>query len=104
MLILTEPFQISHDEDFDFWSQVIAHQRSQYRSQTFVPLDRGGTGNAIPSSRESFVSEFYAHGVPPKGGTLLLFDSVCLPHSVDVTLAGERMAIGGWWHELTAKL
>lgn len=35
----------------------------------------------------------------PRGGTLVLFDSVALPHDVMTTLRGERLALAGWLHE-----
>lgn len=37
--------------------------------------------------------------VEPLGGTLVLFDSVAVPHEVAPILAGERIAIAGWFHE-----
>ena len=37
--------------------------------------------------------------VQPLGGTLLLFDSVAVPHEVLETLSGERWAMAGWFHE-----
>ena len=37
--------------------------------------------------------------VPPTGGTLVLFDSVTLPHEVMATNARERWAASGWFHE-----
>lgn len=37
--------------------------------------------------------------VAPTGGTLVLFDSVALPHEVLATLERERWAISGWFHE-----
>ena len=37
--------------------------------------------------------------VPPTGGTLVVFDSVSLPHEVLSTLERERWAISGWFHE-----
>ena len=37
--------------------------------------------------------------VSPVGGTLVLFDSVSLPHEVMPTLKGQRMAMAGWFHE-----
>ncbi len=33
------------------------------------------------------------------GGTLVLFDSVCVPHRVLPVTAGHRLALGGWFHE-----
>ena len=37
--------------------------------------------------------------VSPIGGTLVLFDSVVVPHEVTETLAGDRWAMAGWLHE-----
>ena len=41
----------------------------------------------------------YEASVAPLGGTLLLFDSVAVPHEVLATTAGERWAMAGWFHE-----
>jgi len=35
----------------------------------------------------------------PLGGTLVLFDSVSLPHEVMITKEGDRLALAGWFHE-----
>jgi hypothetical protein len=37
--------------------------------------------------------------VEPRGGTLVLFDSVSLPHEVVSTKSKERWACSGWFHE-----
>jgi len=37
--------------------------------------------------------------IPPEGGTLVLFDSVSLPHEVRPTVGRERFACSGWFHE-----
>ena len=37
--------------------------------------------------------------VAPTGGTLVVFDSVALPHEVMPTLSRERWAASGWFHE-----
>jgi len=37
--------------------------------------------------------------VDPRGGTLVLFDSVSLPHEVLATKTRERWACSGWFHE-----
>mmetsp|Transcript_17514 Transcript_17514/g.37891 ORF Transcript_17514/g.37891 Transcript_17514/m.37891 type:complete len:551 (+) Transcript_17514:104-1756(+) len=37
--------------------------------------------------------------VIPAGGTLVLFDSVAVPHEVLGVKGGERLAIAGWFHE-----
>lgn len=38
--------------------------------------------------------------VVPRGGTLVLFDSVAVPHEVLEVMSGDRLAIAGWFHEL----
>jgi len=37
--------------------------------------------------------------IPPLGGMLVLFDSVVVPHAVLRVVRGERVALGGWFHE-----
>ena len=37
--------------------------------------------------------------ISPQGGTLVLFDSVAVPHEVLPTERGERAAVAGWFHE-----
>ena len=39
------------------------------------------------------------HDVSPQGGTLVVFDSVALPHEVMPSLNRERWAASGWFHE-----
>lgn len=46
----------------------------------------------IPAGTVSFVT-------PPTGKCLVLFDSVCLPHEVMLTVEGNRLALAGWMHE-----
>ena len=41
----------------------------------------------------------YVLDVPPTGGTLVMFDSVTLPHQVMATIGRERWAVSGWFHE-----
>lgn len=38
--------------------------------------------------------------VAPTGGTLVMFDSVTLPHEVMATIERERWAASGWFHEV----
>ena len=35
----------------------------------------------------------------PRGGSLVVFDSVCVPHEVRATISGQRVALAGWFHE-----
>jgi len=41
----------------------------------------------------------YVKDVAPIGGTLVMFDSVTLPHEVLATMERERWAASGWFHE-----
>ena len=41
------------------------------------------------------------HDVAPLRGSLVIFDSVLLPHQVERVLRGERVALAGWFHERT---
>jgi hypothetical protein len=52
-----------------------------------------GLGGARPDDGEAIVD------VAPAGGTLVLFDSVALPHEVLPTLGRERWACSGWLRE-----
>jgi hypothetical protein len=40
----------------------------------------------------------------PLGGTLVVFDSVTLPHEVTTVVEGSRSALAGWFHEETQAL
>ena len=37
--------------------------------------------------------------ISPCPGRLVIFDSVMLPHQVEVTREGQRLALAGWFHE-----
>lgn len=39
------------------------------------------------------------HDVAPTGGTMVVFDSVALPHKVLETMDRDRWAVSGWFHE-----
>ena len=101
-LQLTEAFHISHEEKLDFFTLVKAHQLPLLLDKRFIPVDLGDITTRY--LEEYLGRDFEAYVAYPRGGTLVLFDSVSVPHSVDVTLRGSRVAIGGWWHERTAKL
>lgn len=54
-------------------------------------IEKWVTGNTPTGSK---VEDFL-----PKKGTLVLFDSVSLPHEVMATMKGQRLALAGWFHE-----
>ena len=56
-------------------------------------LRRGSSTPSAPFDDEVAVD------VPPLGGTLVVFDSVSLPHEVLPAIGRERWASSGWFHE-----
>lgn len=59
---------------------------------------RGGKSDYTGWGEQASIDEELAE-VEPRGGTLVLFDSVSLPHEVLATKSKERWACSGWWHE-----
>lgn len=57
------------------------------------------SGQSTAGAGASRISEYVVKDVPPLGGTLVLFDSVALPHEVLATVGRERFACSGWFHE-----
>ena len=107
------------DGDSQTEQQQHQHQQREYLSGTFGPnsptwpsdtnLDPAEFSNALASQlpasiRNKFISTEAIHerpiDVPPTGGSLVLFDSVAVPHEVLPTTKGERLAIAGWFHEI----
>jgi len=92
---------IDHDDpDFagasleacDFVERLRARLREPYR-RGFGGLTKSSTDDGRDARR------WRAVDVEAVGGTLLLFDSVCVPHLVLPVAAGQRLALGGWFHE-----
>ena len=66
--------------------------------QTFWPSQN--LKSRLPLGPEALhPREFAPRDVLPAAGTLVLFDSVTLPHEVLATKSRERFAISGWFHE-----
>jgi hypothetical protein len=59
------------------------------RLEDIALWDRG----ELPDGCVTFVDQ------SPTGATLVVFDSVALPHEVLRTLKGDRVALAGWFHE-----
>lgn len=93
-------------------------EKREYLTDVFGPdsptwpsgenLDPDGFAAALASQLpthlgKKFVSTEAVHESPvdvvPLGGTLVLFDSVAIPHEVLMTTEGERLAMAGWFHE-----
>lgn len=92
----------------DFIKQMAAHDaqatapanpllfvRSEYARDFFLIEDRQvwDQGHAPVASR--------VEDIPPLRGSLIIFDSILVPHQVQVVKEGERVALAGWWHERT---
>jgi hypothetical protein len=58
-----------------------------------------GGGNAYMGQGQDPNGHEELEDVDPLGGTLVLFDSVSLPHEVLATKSKERWACSGWFHE-----
>ena len=43
----------------------------------------------------------HVHDIAPTRGSLVVFDSVLLPHQVEAVKKGRRVALAGWFHEAT---
>ena len=56
--------------------------------------DSSYAGAGVPATFDEELED-----VDPRGGTLVLFDSVSLPHEVLATKNKERWACSGWFHE-----
>ena len=63
------------------------------------------SSSSTSSSSYSTLPEFDEKSldIDPIGGTLVLFDSVSLPHEVLATIDRERWATSGWMHEVSKK-
>ncbi|KAJ1412120.1 hypothetical protein B484DRAFT_402438, partial [Ochromonadaceae sp. CCMP2298] len=83
------------------WVRFLSIER-----MALVPEEEGigniGSSSSSSGSTHSKTPEGCACvDIPPLGGTLVIFDSVCLPHEVRETLVGKRPALAGWMHETT---
>lgn len=58
-----------------------------------------GGDNRYEGQGEDAFQDEELEDIDPRGGTLVLFDSVSLPHEVIATKNRERWACSGWFHE-----
>ncbi|KAH8083856.1 protein kinase [Aureococcus anophagefferens] len=86
--------------DDDFRKRYVSRK---FRANPALFVADGGTDAVVkaallddPDARRRF---FAPRDVLPAAGTLVLFDSVTLPHEVLATKSRERFAISGWFHE-----
>ena len=67
----------------------------KYAQQFALIEDRPAWDQGAPP--EGTVAEDFL----PKRGSLVVFDSVTLPHQVELIKKGKRVALAGWFHEAT---
>lgn len=74
------------------WERPAAHERVPSLREMLEPRWRDGWSSTIASGhpRQRTVA------VSPRGGTLVVFDAVAVPHEVTAVLAGERLALFGF--------
>eukprot|EP00536_Pseudo-nitzschia_multiseries_P013980 jgi/Psemu1/291180/fgenesh1_pg.639_\ len=85
----------NHDLEPTEFAEALALQleRKDHQSRFVGTEDiRGGVDSGGSS-------EIKVVDVVPKGGRLVLFDSVTVPHEVLEVIKGTRLAIAGWFHE-----
>ncbi|KAL7484580.1 hypothetical protein ACHAW6_010212 [Cyclotella cf. meneghiniana] len=91
----------------EFDSDPYLHLTSDYFVQNLLIKDHElGTRFHYVEQPKSKLTEYLGvdvgeqiKDVAPLGGTLVVFDSVALPHEVMPTLTRERWAASGWFHE-----
>jgi hypothetical protein len=105
------------DDGNDNGNKIVEEER-EYLSNPFGPhspgwpqtmdLEPDKFGKALATQLftpfcDLFISTEQIHDHPmlilPTAGTLVLFDSVAIPHEVLTVLNGERLALAGWFHE-----
>ena len=89
-LVISQEFD-SASKRIDFRSIVKEEQRG-----AFSPIEdqRAWARDSLEHAPYSNVLD-----VNPAGGTLVLFDSVAVPHEVTATTTQSRLSIAGWFHE-----
>lgn len=80
----------NNNNDFSNRFQLIEQPRSQIND--FI-------SRLVASDNNNEQQYETVKDIPPLGGTLVIFDSVTLPHEVLPSIGKERWAISGWMHE-----
>ena len=79
-------------------AQNVLVQRKDYAKRfQFLELPKSILTEAM--NQKLHANDETAVDIPPTGGTLVVFDSVALPHEVLATIGRERWATSGWYHE-----
>lgn len=112
--VVNEKREVLTKSDFDVPSQPIEFVNflpDQYKDRfvqissarldpRFTAANNGKECQATQASLLADKTDTYFIDVVPKAGTLVIFDSVSLPHLVqEVTSTRQRIAATGWFHE-----
>lgn len=90
---LTSPFSASSPS----WPQMEVMDPASFSAALAEQLPEHLRNRFSSTEEENEHQE--ARLVSPKGGSLVLFDSVAVPHEVLPVRSGERVALAGWFHE-----
>ena len=103
------PMQILSSADFDvprqpidFTTFLVSQYRPSFEQISTSRLDpRFASGGGVDAAAAApRIEENSTLDIVPAAGTLVLFDSVSLPHQVqEVTGNRQRIAATGWFHE-----
>jgi Rps23 Pro-64 3,4-dihydroxylase Tpa1-like proline 4-hydroxylase len=77
--------------------KLLLNRRDFAQRFHFIEPPKSLIGDLMASTK--LATDESALEVEPNGGTLVLFDSVSLPHEVLATRGRERWATSGWFHE-----
>mmetsp|Transcript_6725 Transcript_6725/g.9651 ORF Transcript_6725/g.9651 Transcript_6725/m.9651 type:complete len:403 (+) Transcript_6725:100-1308(+) len=80
--------------------------QSKIKGQNIFIGQEFTTGFRLIEDRDTWVDGAFPPGtvtedIPPVRGSIVMFDSVTVPHEVRVVKEGTRAAVAGWFHEET---
>lgn len=78
-------------------SNLESHLLPEYRNSRYSIYHLEELDAELPTNTEVV-------DVAPLPNRLVMFDSVILPHQVQRTLVGERVALAGWYHEMSPRI
>lgn len=73
--------------------------RPEYAEEFYLIEDRQAWSSSDANQNQPYNS--FIQDVSPQFGSLVLFDSVSVPHEVTLVKNGTRAALAGWFHEET---
>jgi hypothetical protein len=95
-LPMMEFMKLCADHDSDKSKEAPLLFLQQQHARAFAPLEdrRAWDNGEAPEGSEAI-------DIVPLRGSLVVFDSVQLPHQVEIIESGTRQALAGWFHEKT---